>query len=470
MEFDERWLKRPHSTINQQRNVDKELQRIKSLGVVSVLNKNFQQEVVTIAPSSIEDAGKSRTDSISQQVRRTSVIGQGFTINKSLPSSKSKPRVVPMGSIVPTTIMLEQSPTSPPLAEKEILMNEEEEKEEREDNNPLEMTESAIMMDTDKEALKKRITELEELYTGSIKKLQDLESQNKTQSHLLKLQDELIHCLSHQIEEYTQPNQDLVVSMEKVHKDIQGLSSEMNELAPLRSRYETDLIDIKEQLSSYDYTLDELEKMAERVQEESRSQALYIDTKVQTLFDKLSQKESRIQELQHSYTIHSNPSSANQSPIYSARSSYLSENENKFYRRSYISFWKGNVLPPASPPPSMPLPPIPLESYRSGSGSILSEISKASGTHLPMNMNETNSISYDEIDIQLSDEAYYKEFTNQLQEKLSISKEIDDLDVWRPSDYDYIQRKIDTNWNTSETSEHKEHHAFWKGMKKKLRV
>ncbi|KAG1224377.1 hypothetical protein G6F68_020126 [Rhizopus microsporus] len=63
-------------------------------------------------------------------------------------------------------------------------------------------------------------------------------------------------------------------------------------------------------------------------------------------------------------------------------------------------------------------------------------------------------------------DVYYKEFTDQLQERLSMSKEIDDLSVWRPSDYDEIQRKIESeDW-----LEEQQKNAFWKGMKKKLKV
>ncbi|KAI9270836.1 hypothetical protein BY458DRAFT_489922 [Sporodiniella umbellata] len=79
---------------------------------------------------------------------------------------------------------------------------------------------------------------------------------------------------------------------------------------------------------------------------------------------------------------------------------------------------------------------------------------------------ETLSRPVSTYEEEISEMVYYKEFNEQLQERLSTSKEIDHLSVWKPNDYDEIQKKLNSkNW-----LEEDQKSAFWKGMKKKLRV
>lgn len=69
-------------------------------------------------------------------------------------------------------------------------------------------------------------------------------------------------------------------------------------------------------------------------------------------------------------------------------------------------------------------------------------------------------------------EASYREFTEQLQARLSISKEIDELNVWQPSDLEEMKQRF-AKWDEDDVAtkrSSRDSSAFWKGMKKKLRV
>ncbi|CAO3615962.1 unnamed protein product [Mucor hiemalis] len=278
------------------------------------------------------------------------------------------------------------------------------------------------------------------------------------------------------------------------------------------------VIDMSTQLSLYENKMDEMESIAKNIQKDHSNQMLFIDTKVQTLVQKLldtneTMNKLQVEHLQEKQTllakqqdlVNSNSSikSINDSSSViwetceekedvagsgSTRFSYLStssRNDNQ-QRKSFIARWKGSAMPPASPPPSAPLPPIPTGTSRSSSRpkSTLSEIYASSSTStVPQNYKHvsvdavggigrrTSSVP-SELDTEITDAMYYKEFTDQLQERLSVSKEIDDLTVWTPSDYDIIQKKIESKrWSSgSDDGTQRDQTAFWKGMKKKLRV
>lgn len=403
-------------------------------------------------------------------------------------------------------------------------------------------------IDTEKETLEMRVQELEALYAASINNIETLTSQSHQQKEILLLQDKLIQQMADQLDAPAAVDMqcqlcasDDVASLLKAQQDVVILTRELNELRPLSSEHASAISDLTEKASASDHKMDELEQLAREIQKANTVQAEFIDTKVQTLLDKILAKNEIINKLEQDQQQHlqkqpqyqqlpptpvaavaaaaavktdgthvSNDTSnaipeededgTSELEPNSARSSYVSH-EGQQGRKSYISRWKGNAIPPASPPPSLPLPPIPSASSRSTTSnntrpkSILSEISRGSSIHAQHTSNSKH-LSMDAVgggvvsaqaatsesrrpsvqsqfNEELADAAYYKEFTDQLQERLSMSKEIDDLRVWEPSDYDSIQRKIDSkNWSDSEDghSISSQKAAFWKGMKKKLRV
>jgi hypothetical protein len=384
--------------------------------------------------------------------------------------------------------------------------------------------------DTEKENLKKRVHELEMLYNASIKELQVVENRNNDQKELVIIQDKLIQNMSNQLESSTTEtteSEDSVIeniqldtldgkqALETAQKELALIKEELIEFKSLKVHYEQIIDDMSTRLSLYDNKLDEMEQIAKRIQRDNLTQVDFIDTKVQTLVQKLLETNGTINKLQVEHfqekqallakqqqelvsnngSIRSlNDSSSviwetfeekeDVSRAGSTRSSFISSDNQQ--RKSFIARWKGSAMPPASPPPSQPLPPIPTTASRSTGRpkSTLSEIyaSNSSSTmaqnykHVSIDAvggvgRRTSSVQ-SELEMEITDAAYYKEFTDQLQERLSVSKEIDDLTVWKPSDYDAIQKKIDSKrWSSnSEDGSQRDQTAFWKGMKKKLRV
>ncbi|ORY94673.1 hypothetical protein BCR43DRAFT_506636 [Syncephalastrum racemosum] len=213
-------------------------------------------------------------------------------------------------------------------------------------------------------------------------------------------------------------------------------------------------------------------------------------------------------------------------------------------RRSYIARWTGGFLPPPAPPPTDPLPPLPdnlasvspqpsqqppsdvqeEEQPQQDEAPVMEQNNTSSISSRPPSTSSLSSLSIHQqqpkhfsVDAvhqhrsqqyrqeasmaaaaaaaaaagRLSEdepfddpeaEAAYREFAEQLQTRLSISKEIDDLRVWQPSDLvDYQQRfrniPSDDDLAAASGKRHslatltsKDGAAFWRGMKKKLRV
>ncbi|KAF1807652.1 hypothetical protein V8B55DRAFT_1467506 [Mucor lusitanicus] len=555
MDSDDNRLKKLHNSKTQR---DKELERIKSLAVVSVLNKNFKETTPPPRPSSLLPT-LSPSSSLTTDNPSSAATGPDGKSTRSMSMSRSQtisysPASKPLKKPSNTSLHHEHnnmSRTSSSATNRlsRILTSNDalDEDQQHHDVSEQELDDGYLVtnspIDTEKETLEKRVQELEALYVASISDIQALTSQSQQQQEILLLQDKLIQHMSDQLDTPATDMQcqlcasDDVAALLKAQQDVAILARELNELRPLSSEYTSAISQLTEQASASEHKMDELEQLAREVQKANTIQTEFIDTKVQTLLDKILRKNEIINKLEQeqqqqllkqlqyqqlpptpvaavaaAHKTDGNDTSnmipeededgAGEIEPNSARSSYVSH-ESLHGRKSYISRWKGNALPPASPPPSLPLPPIPSASSRSTTSnntrpkSILSEISRGSSIHAQhtsgnkhLSMDAVGGVStqaaaaaasldsrrpsvQSQFDEELADAAYYKEFTDQLQERLSMSKEIDDLRVWEPSDYDSIQRKIDSkNWSDSE-DEHSmssQKAAFWKGMKKKLRV
>lgn len=529
MEQTERWSKRPQSTISQ-RNVDKELQRIKSLAVVSVLNKNFNKETGAPSRNSILGPVLSPSSSITTD---SDLHGDSSTRNRSMSNSYSTPTSnYPLKKSSSVSLCNDFQQNIPSSRRSDVQMSVTTEQVSFKNENIIvaekESNESPLVMaspiDTEKETLKKRVHELQELYDASIEGLQEADARNSAQRELVIIQDKLIQNMSTELdslaeESYASKSSDTQASLldteedkqalYTAQKELQSVKNELDEFKSLKSHYEVIISQMVQQISAHNSRMDELENIAIQIQKENATQIEYIDTKVQALVDRLLEANGTINKLQVEHIQEKQVSTKNEhvnnnssikslndsssviwetfeedNEAVSARSSYIStssRNDNSKHK-SLLARWKGNSIPPASPPPSLPLPPIPSTSSRSNRPkSTLSEIYSTSSSithqnrHLSLDAfggGARRPSVHSELDEQMTDAAYYKEFTDQLQQRLSISKEIDDLRVWEPSDYDDIQKKIDSKgWSGSEDGgSQKDQSAFWKGMKKKLRV
>ncbi|CEG70137.1 hypothetical protein RMATCC62417_06086 [Rhizopus microsporus] len=459
----ERWRTKKQSIT--QRHVDKELQRIKSLAVVSVLNKAFEDPNATPTeqqqpqPKKLTDSRSRSTSSSSQD--KESTFNPTVRRKSDFNATKLPPHMIPTADTIPSSE-------------------------------------------------KRQLAELQDKYEDTLKELNTVKSRSEQQSQLLTMQGALIEQLSEQIEYLTEENQTLraqqsvndVIDIRDVQREIIDLRQILEELNTSKDEYEMMVVSVGDRLEESEAKMEDMEQSAKELKRQCQSQSMYIEAKVETLMNQLKEKDEVVNKIYEQKIKQMYPSRKSESVISassmasdkqdkqdeeeeytdrtSARSSVASKSSQQ-RRRSHIARWKGAALPPASPPPSAPLPPIPIESPNTSfrPRSAVTE-STSSSSRLPVYKHMSvdavggpqSFSSLHELDKEISDAMYYKEFTDQLQARLSVSKEIDDLQnaVWKPSDYDEIQKKIESkNWLDQEVHP-KDQSAFWKGMKKKLRV
>ncbi|KAI9025176.1 hypothetical protein CLU79DRAFT_744411 [Phycomyces nitens] len=508
------WHKRPLSA--KPRKVDLELQRIKSLAVVSVLNKAFHQD------------GQECTSPppISRQQSSSSIDKMEFRMLKSQSS---------------TTSLREDLPRSRPRAQT-LTFTKRLKKEEldRMEADLLEMF-AVILREADAHAMCKVVKQnlpeselaeryrvLEDLYSSSTERLEiasrqqashekqqvqrdqstqrtltacleqkELESVKvRTLSELVLKQEQLIRQLESNLEAMQLENAQLQLiigqeGMENLHQarasmvqlaqDVDGLS--------LASKDHTD--QLADLWTVLDTSLERTEwdmKRSNLLSQECSTQRHDIDEKLVFLMAQLNsaphfvpQQQDRrpslaptekdledddgctVQTEQSSYSSASLSGSGIPRPP-DGPSQQSRRRSSAQERRSYIARWAGGAIPPPAPPPTDPLPPIPAETM------IVSR------SVLPRPVSVDNYARDEPVDT-------YREFTEQLQARFGISKEIDELRVWQASDLEALQKQVEARWkddpesrindprrHSSITISSKDSPAFWRGMKKKLRV
>lgn len=489
MDSSDIWLKRPQSSIRT-RNVDKELQHIKSLAVVSVLNKSFKESTPSNTIASLDSSTASETTSNRNRARSYSYCHSTRDLKDRNKKSST--------SLRDDYFSFHYGDMRHPRTE----------------------SESQQSLDTEKETPEKRVHELQELYSTTLKsgKLDKLTI--NAQSEIILAQDRLIHQYSDNIDELEAENRELRENCIHNHVNIEDNSkpnqllqeevayvlTELNQLLSTKATYETYIQSLQAQLVKSDAKIAEMERIGHAMHKECLDQTQFIDTKLHALTQQILDKDKIISKYHHlhdkpllvtpsksetrrslfneSHVIWENNEEMADNPRHSTSTSSRTSSIN---RHSHINRWKGNLLPPPSPPPSQPLPPIPIDISLSASRHKhppSSELSNHSNLTLITQRNistdafgepssDSKISAYSGSDISMTESEYYKEFTDQLQARLSISKEIDDLRVWEPSDYAEIQKKIDSkNWLNDRKHgnlSQKEQIAFWKGMKKKLR-
>ncbi|KAI8375431.1 hypothetical protein BD560DRAFT_392257 [Blakeslea trispora] len=521
-----KWPKKPQSS-ESQRKRDIELQRIKSLAVVSVLNKNFQDTTPLLPPAM--SPSSSLTTSSPEQGTPSVYKSRSRSVSNTTPTVVKSPANRPVSTTPLSHSTYKHEPTINKDKSSTLSGQQNDLTAEKELNHDDLVTRSHTNVEM--EVLQKRLAELQTLYDQSNQEVDQLKEQQKTQSQLLLLQEKLIQEMTDHIQDlntaspvlddktsHSESEEEVMALLPKAQEDLKLLQTELDQLMPLKTKYESLISDMTHQLDAYDQKVDEIEKLAREIQKESQAQTLYIDAKVQTLVNKLLERNELINKLQyqqhtqkqmvHGPKIDNTSSISTKSAAESTNGNIWDQYTHEFSgggstRSSMVSTdttpskihtsrWKGNAIPPASPPPSLPLPPIPNSSGISRPKSVLSEVSEYSNVRSNKHVSvdavggaslRRSSHQSEKIDAELmeavkaaeaistgesAEAAYYKEFTEQLHARLSISKEIDDLRVWEPSDFEEIQKKLQSEY-WPEISE-KDQHAFWKGMKKKLRV
>ncbi|KAI8885369.1 hypothetical protein K501DRAFT_284338 [Backusella circina FSU 941] len=463
--------KRPMS-IQKLSNRDRELQRIKSLAVVSVLNKTFEES----APIAISSSSSSTTSaSVAAEKSRTRSASNSSNGSLGLIQKHSNTSLFQDMNRATSPHRVEPPPPQQ-VAEPKAEMNITREQ----------LVSSPVNQDdTEKETLGKQFMELQALYEHSIAKLKSSESRAQQQTELILLQDRLVHELSDQIQ-HLETNDAInknaaaktthdvsQQALEHAQEELVVLKNEVLNFKPLKEEYEMLIVTLSRKLADSQARVEKMERAAIEIKKECVEQTAFIDTKVQVMMQQLQEKNKIIRKLEKEQQRRDE----NDVDPPSARSSIYSSNSQ---RKSFVAKWKGGAIPPAAPPPTLPLPPVPDVSSSNRPTSYLSIASNnqdAASQYTHMSIDavggtlQRRGSNFSEFETEMTDAEYYKEFTDQLQARLSISKEVDDLRLWEPSDFAEIQRKIDSNsWFDEDHQGQKDQNAFWKGMKKKLRV
>lgn len=341
-----------------------------------------------------------------------------------------------------------------------------------------------------------RIRELESLYMTTLKKLnqseqkhtqweqhiqqtiaayieeKELEADRARQLAKVVVKQELImeqmELHMHQVTAAAATESPTKEEEEQAKQTLYQLKNEIQELRDTRAAMENDISLLRRELDAEQRLLEQTWEASKTLTAECNDQRVQITEKLDTLRRQVMEKDMLLHKV---YMTHRD--------VVPERPARNSNRDSKQQRRSTATpRWTGGPLPPQAPPPTDPLPPVPMsptpqqqqqqqpEEVLSNSSKRPSISSSAGGASSCFEDPET--------------EAAYREFAEQLQSRLSVSKEIDDLRVWQPADLDEFQKRM-SRWSDMDEEDikrqslasslrSKEGAAFWRGMKKKLRV
>lgn len=261
---------------------------------------------------------------------------------------------------------------------------------------------------------------------------------------------------------------------EQAKHTLHQLKSEIQELRDTRTAIENDISVLRRELDAEQRLLEQTWETSQALTAECNEQRVQITEKLDTLKRQVMDKDMLLHKvyLTHRDVVPERPARN------SNRDSKQQQPPQQQRRSTATPRWTGGPLPPQAPPPTDPLPPVPLspppsQQPQSSPEEVLSNSSKRPS--ISSSAGGASSCFEDP-----ETEAAYREFAEQLQSRLSVSKEIDDLRVWQPADLDEFQKRM-SRWSDMDEEDLKRHSlasslrskegaAFWRGMKKKLRV
>ncbi|KAI8141011.1 hypothetical protein BJV82DRAFT_620452 [Fennellomyces sp. T-0311] len=588
-----KWAGRPQSsTLPGQRNqkpprmVDKELQRIKSLAVVSGLNRTFSQEPQSIlgtsptlsaasassltAPtrpstvcgltdmrqpqhtqSSVTSSRSQRSSTSSLQFDYSQYKKQSKRRSNTMPAQQPRPRTVVLDELEKELVTMFEDAyygrnVAPSVATQEL-------DQDRVDNWVVSMLPSVSTHpqsqqgDIEPEEIDDedggRVKELEKRLNQAHQHHQQWE-QNMQQmvatyleqkeaeadkarqlSQVVVKQEHLIEQMQSHLDQLVAANANLRScfqesswgqTIDTTRDELTCIRTEISALTETKQSLEEAVSALRIELRASQHQVQQSLHTSRHLESECQAQRTAIEEKLETLKQQLLEKDTLLQKYRiygdqlkgesvemprsssdvssisppkrsskGSETRRSSAASTTSIPKPPTRSSRRSSANTTSSKKSYIARWTGGPLPPAAPPPTDPLPPIPMEmdkqrgiSNDSSSTSHPDSPTSFSSASLPKAASRPSIDS--SVAISIDEEQAYREFAEQLQARLSVSKEIDELQVWQPSDFDELQKRIDSKWGDLQDDDTKRHSlatlaskdggAFWRGMKKKLRV
>lgn len=548
-----KWRNRPQSmnanANAKPRTVDRELQRIKSLAVVSGLNRAFssstsdyqlQSSLSPPTPSPSTSTTVSATPRASEIRRRSSTVQSkrmsisSFPSEESMKSMKSMKSSVSSNSIV-GVVNTTRKRSSTVVQQPPKRKNNNSSKLDELEKELWEMFQDAYTQKNNHQ----RVDEWVDSTLPGISQQPSSSSQEwEQEQHLLQQkvalylaekekeavksrqlaeivvkQEQLIDAMQHQLVAAVASNerwlkeQDWGDKLDAARGELAAARAEIASLTETKQGLEQMLVSLWSELELGQALVRRQLQTIQEIQSQCQDQRVQIDEKLHVLKTQLLEKETLLQKYRNErqqvqvvsvpVAVVASPPAPDR-PARSTRRNSAHSTASK--RRSGIARWTGVPLPPQAPPPTEPLPPLPNEPATSSSSS---SAPSSTPSPTPTNTNEqqpqpqpqqpvvesalTTSPSLPDSTTTLIEDietdAAYREFTEQLQARLSISKDmIDGLRLWEPADFEELQRRIDTRWSlddphskrhsiaTSSSSREGTSAAFWRGMKKKLRV
>ncbi|SAL99682.1 hypothetical protein [Absidia glauca] len=505
------------------RNVDREreLQRLKSLGVVSILNKTFRsQDNVFLSPAPMPSPSSSTSTSSSgllgdrppqqqQQPRLRPSSSSSDLLQRSSTKetflSTTMDRHVHKSSSGRNWVMAilpaeQDQPRPPPSDENgnstasEPILDDSNDDENPTSDRP---QQQQLLLQQQLDETRKEQIEMERSTQHTLEewlKQKELESVKVQQlSNLIVKQDLVIHQLESSLSMALSENQLLqqnTTDDASTQQELVALRQELATLQAHKTGYEQMIVSLCSELESSQDQTRKLTLLADTLNQQCQSQQQQIDEKLGRMVQQLAEKDAVIRKYRETTQSDKPPSSSSQQQQQQQRYSQLindtatihsvlstgsssrismafsdvdgdlarySSSSSSFSRlssartnprhslprrrgKASVLSWPGGCIPPPSgPPPSSPLPPLPIidddqvdpelkhmtmQPYSSDDD----DDHKALTTSLEQLLLQAPS-GYT-LDDETSMNEAYREFTEQLQTRLSISKEIDRLELW----------------------------------------
>ncbi|ORZ25306.1 hypothetical protein BCR42DRAFT_399861 [Absidia repens] len=288
-----------------------------------------------------------------------------------------------------------------------------------------------------------------------------------------------------------------------IQDEMVDLRQELEKLRASRTGYEKRIVSLCNELESSQDETKNLAAMMEAFKQQCHQQQLQIDEKIEKMMLQLADKNDLIRKYKDERRNHRTDMENQQFDQIVDRSTIVpgTVSMDKMLSRS-----SNSIPPPTGPPPSSPLPALPLVGVSAQVDHTANEITEHPSPHGLTSDDELNEnvltpsmemlllqapASYYLTEETMMDDSH-RQYTEQLINRLSISKEMDHLEVWDHAALERLQHQqqlkraslapttttgSSSKWSDRSSSafesdwdDTQRQSTFWKGMKKKLRV
>ncbi|CAO3578312.1 unnamed protein product [Absidia cylindrospora] len=349
---------------------------------------------------------------------------------------------------------------------------------------------------TQKEA---EVVKVQQLSTVVLKQDQVIHELGFALSSVLSDNDRLRQQLNNDDDECLHEGDDDMDTKMATQDEMRALRRELGELRASRTGYEKRIVSLCNELESSQDETRSLAAMMETLKQQCHQQQLQIDEKIEKMMQQLAGKDDLIRKYRDGRWNYSTDMENQQFSQIVDRSTVVSMDK-------VVSRSSNSIPPPTGPPPSSPLPALPVVGVSTQMDHTANEVTEHPSPHdltsddeldenvltpsMEMLLLQAPSSYYLTEETMMDDS--HRQYTEQLINRLSISKEIDHLEVWDHAALERLQHQqqlkraslapttttaSSSKWSDRSSSafesdwdDKQRHSTFWKGMKKKLRV